>query len=71
VIEMPLEKGASREVVSRNVATEIRAGKSKDQAVAIAMRTAGKSRNDAIGGYLDDVRRGDSNAVGKFMGHKL
>jgi hypothetical protein len=31
-------------VISENIATEIRHGKPKDQAVAIAMRSAGKSK---------------------------
>lgn len=47
---MPLEAGSSREVISRNIATERRAGKPEDQAVAIAMRKAGKSRDDDLGG---------------------
>lgn len=45
---MPLEAGSSRAVVSRNIATERRAGKPEDQAVAIAMRKAGKSYHDAV-----------------------
>lgn len=44
---MPLEKGSSREAISKNVATEVEAGKPQKQAVAIAMRAAGKSRSDA------------------------
>jgi hypothetical protein len=40
---MPLEKGSSREVVSRNIATEREAGKPEDQAVAIALKEAGLS----------------------------
>lgn len=43
---MPLEKGSSKEVISRNIATERNAGKPEDQAIAIAMRTAGKARTD-------------------------
>lgn len=41
---MPLKKGSSRKVVSSNIRTEVRAGKPQKQAVAIAMRKAGKSR---------------------------
>ena len=41
---MPLEKGSSREVVSKNIATEVNAGKPQKQAIAIAMHTAGKSK---------------------------
>jgi hypothetical protein len=41
---MPLKKGRSRKVISQNIRTEIRAGRPRKQAVAIAMRTAGKAR---------------------------
>ncbi len=40
---MPLKKGKSREVISENIRTEIRAGKSQAQAVAIALNVARKS----------------------------
>ncbi len=42
---MPLVKGKSKQAVSKNIATEIRAGKPKNQAIAIAMSVAGKSKN--------------------------
>jgi hypothetical protein len=41
---MPLESGKSRSVTSRNIAEMIRSGHPKDQAVAAAMRKAGKSK---------------------------
>lgn len=41
---MPLEKGKSKAVVSRNIAEMIRAGHPRKQAIAAAMRQAGKSR---------------------------
>jgi hypothetical protein len=41
---MPLKKGSSNETVSENIKTEMAHGKPQKQAVAIAMRTAGKSR---------------------------
>ena len=41
---MPLKKGRSKKVISENIATEIRSGRPKDQAVAIAYSKAGKSR---------------------------
>lgn len=41
---MSLKKGKSAKVVSQNIRTEIKAGKPQKQAVAIAMRKAGKSR---------------------------
>lgn len=41
---MPLKKGSSRKVISRNIKTEMDAGKPQKQAVAIAPNVAGKSR---------------------------
>lgn len=41
---MPLKSGKSRAVVSANIRREIRAGKPQRQAVAIALRKAGKTR---------------------------
>ena len=41
---VPLKKGKSKKVISQNIRTEIRAGKPQKQAVAIAMRKAGKAR---------------------------
>lgn len=44
-----LKSGSSKKVVSENIATEIRAGKPRDQAVAIAERKAGKSKPKSAG----------------------
>lgn len=41
---MPLKKGSSKRTISANIAREIRAGKPRRQAVAIAYSVAGKSR---------------------------
>ncbi len=41
---MPLKKGKSRKVISQNIKTEMKAGKPQKQAIAIAMKKAGKSR---------------------------
>ena len=45
---MPLEKGKSQEVIGRNIATEIRTGNPKEQAAAIAYRTARGDKLDAM-----------------------
>jgi 8-oxo-dGTP pyrophosphatase MutT (NUDIX family) len=44
---MPLEQGSSREAVSANIATERAAGKPEQQAIAIALHEAGKSKADS------------------------
>jgi len=41
---MPLKRGKSRRVVSQNVKMEMAHGKSQKQAVAIALRVAGKAK---------------------------
>jgi len=41
---MPLKKGSSKKTISSNIRTEMNAGRPQKQAIAIAMRTAGKAR---------------------------
>lgn len=56
---MPLEKGKSKAVVSRNIAREVKSGKPQAQAVAIALRTAGKSKKRSL---RDIMKHGDAYA---------
>lgn len=41
---MPLKKGSSPKTIARNIRTERKAGTPQKQAVAIAMRMAGKPK---------------------------
>lgn len=52
---MPLEKGSSRAVVSRNIAEMVRSGRPQEQAVAAAIRSARPRR--AGGGLVDDSQQ--------------
>ena len=45
---MPLKSGSSKETISANIATERNAGKPEAQAVAIAMRKAGKAKHGEL-----------------------
>ena len=40
---MPLKKGSGKRVISENIRREMHAGKPQKQAIAIAMRRAGKA----------------------------
>jgi len=44
---MPLQKGKSKKVISKNIKTEIKAGRQRKQAIAIALSKAGKSRKSS------------------------
>jgi len=41
---MPLKKGSSQKTISSNIRREIKAGRPRDQAIAMAMRSAGKPK---------------------------
>ena len=41
---MPLKKGSNKKIISYNIKTEIKSGKPKKQAIAIALSKADKSR---------------------------
>lgn len=41
---MPLKKGTSSKVIGQNIKAEIKSGRPKAQAIAIALKSAGKSK---------------------------
>ena len=42
---MPLKKGSSQAVISTNISEMIKSGHPKDQAIAAAMRSAGRKKS--------------------------
>lgn len=55
---MPLEKSASKEAVSRNISTEMAAGKPQKQAIAIALSIQRKAKPRSVLERLR-LKRGD------------
>lgn len=53
---MPLEKGKSKAVISRNITREVKAGRPQAQAVAIALRSAGAPKKKAKNSLRDMMK---------------
>jgi hypothetical protein len=60
---MPLDKSGSKESVGKNIKAEMKAGKPKKQAVAIALNV---ERDNAKGDRKDTLEE----AYGRFLGEK-
>jgi len=61
---MPLKEGSSKATISANIREMMHSGHPQSQAVAAAMRQAGKSRSDCPQhGYLDACKRGDAAGI--------
>jgi hypothetical protein len=68
---MPLKKGSSKATISSNIREMMHSGHPQKQAIAAAMRQAGKSRSDCPQrGYLDACTRGDEAGIQRAT-HRL
>lgn len=60
---MPLEKGSSQKTISNNIAELVNAGHPQKQAIAIAYREAGKSRDAPVQDMCDVYWNNHQNAL--------
>lgn len=60
---MPLKEGSSDETISKNIKTEMEAGKPQKQAIAIALDKAGKSKSDNAEPDEGQMAQGDVRSI--------
>lgn len=60
---MPLKKGKSQKTISHNIAEMVHAGHPQNQAIAAAMRAAGKKRKKAKPKAKDSTERSQSTSL--------
>ena len=65
---MPLEKGKSKKVVSRNIRELVNSGRPQKQAVAIALKQAGKSKYQHSPDRYDPLALGETPPREEYHG---
>jgi hypothetical protein len=60
---MPLKEGSSDETISKNIKTEMEAGKPQKQAIAIALDKAGKSKYNSAEPEEGQMAQGDVRSI--------
>lgn len=60
---MPLEPGSSQKTISHNIAELVNAGHPQKQAIAIAYREAGQSRDTQVQDMCDTYWNNHQNAL--------
>lgn len=54
---MPLNKSGSKKAVGENIATELSAGRPRNQAIAIALSTQRRAKSKALAGKIRGIKK--------------